>query len=109
MGDPLLLIYHAPWAFVSRTQLILVELFACSLAFCINGFINGTGHTKLTLIANIVSTYAVRIPACILVGSVWKLGMYGIGFALPAATAVQVLIGLIFYLSGRWKRDLRPA
>ena len=77
----------------------------CSLAFCINGFINGTGHTRLTLIANIISTYLVRIPACILVGTVWKLGMRGIGFALPVATAVQVVIGFAFYISGRWKRD----
>ncbi len=78
----------------------------CSIAFCINGFINGTGHTRLTLIANFVSTYVVRIPACILVGTVWKLGMLGIGYALPVATAVQVIIGLVFYLSGRWKREL---
>ena len=78
----------------------------CSLAFCINGFINGTGRTKLTLIANLISTYAVRIPACILVGTVWHMGMRGIGFALPAATAVQVLIGGAFYLSGRWKKGL---
>lgn len=78
----------------------------CSLAFCINGFINGTGHTKLTLIANLVSTYAVRIPACILVGTVWKLGMLGIGYALPVATVVQVIMGFAFYLSGRWKREI---
>ena len=76
----------------------------CSIAFCINGFINGTGHTKLTLIANLVSTYAVRIPACFLVGNVWKLGMLGLGYALPVATAVQVLIGLAFFISGRWKK-----
>ena len=78
----------------------------CSIAFCINGFINGTGHTRLTLIANLISTYAVRIPACILVGNVWKLGMLGIGFALPVATAVQVIIGAAFFFSGRWKNDL---
>ena len=78
----------------------------CSIAFCINGFINGTGHTRLTLIANFVSTYLVRIPACVLAGTVWKLGMLGIGYALPVATAVQVIIGLAFYLSGRWKRML---
>ena len=78
----------------------------CSIAFCINGFINGTGHTRLTLIANLISTYAVRIPACILVGNVWKLGMLGIGFALPVATAVQVVIGAAFFFSGRWKNDL---
>ena len=75
----------------------------CSVAFCINGFINGTGHTKLTLIANLISTYAVRIPACILVGTVWQFGMRGIGYALPAATVVQVVIGAAFFLSGRWK------
>ena len=78
----------------------------CSLAFCINGFINGTGHTKLTLITNLVSTYAVRIPACILAGTVWKLGMLGIGYALPIATVAQVIIGFAFYLSGRWRRDI---
>ncbi len=78
----------------------------CSVAFCVNGFINGTGHTKLTLIANLLSTYAVRIPACILVGRVWKLGMYWVGFALPAATAVQVLIGLVFFFSGRWRKGI---
>ncbi len=78
----------------------------CSIAFCINGFINGTGHTKLTLIANLISTYAVRIPACFLVGTVWKLGMLGIGFALPVATAVQVIIGVFFFLSGRWRNGL---
>ena len=48
----------------------------------------------------------MRIPACILVGTVWKLGMYGIGFALPVATSVQILIGFAFYISGRWKREL---
>ena len=78
----------------------------CSIAFCINGFINGTGHTKLTLIANLISTYAVRIPACFLVGTVWKLGMLGIGYALPVATAVQVIIGAAFFFSGRWRKGL---
>ena len=78
----------------------------CSIAFCINGFINGTGHTRLTLIANFISTYLVRIPACFLVGSLWHMGMRGIGFVLPLATAVQVVIGLAFYLSGRWRKGL---
>ncbi len=80
----------------------------CALAFCINGFINGTGHTKLTLIANLVSTYAVRVPACILFGTVLKAGMLGVGYALPAASLVQMIIGLAFCVSGRWKRALGP-
>ena len=79
------------------------EYLLCSLAFCVNGFINGTGRTKLTLINNIISTYAVRIPACIIVGSILHLGLYGIGYALPLASVIQVIVGYGFYFTGRWK------
>lgn len=80
------------------------DFLLCALAFCINGFINGTGHTKLTLVNNIISTYLVRIPACILVERLWHFGLRGIGFALPVATTIQVIVGFAFFFSGRWKR-----
>ena len=80
------------------------EYLLCSLAFCVNGFINGTGHTRLTLINNVISTYAVRIPACLIAGSVLHAGLFGIGYALPLASLVQVVVGYVFFLSGRWKR-----
>jgi len=82
------------------------EYLLCSLAFCINGFINGTGHTRLTLINDIVSTYVVRIPACILAGSVLHLGLFGVGYVLPVASLIQVIVGLVFFFSGRWKQDI---
>jgi len=85
------------------------EYLLCSLAFCINGFINGTGHTRLTLINNFASTYVVRIPLCIILGSVLHMGLLGVGYALPFASLVQLLIGLIFVLSGRWKKDVISA
>ena len=85
------------------------EYLLCSLAFCVNGFINGTGRTKLTLINNIISTYAVRIPACIIAGNVLQAGLYGIGYALPLASLIQVLVGFGFYFSGRWKPGSRDA
>lgn len=79
------------------------EYLLCSLAFCVNGFINGTGHTRLTLLNNIISTYVVRIPLCVVAANVLHAGLYGIGFALPAASLVQTVVGYIFFLSGRWK------
>lgn len=85
------------------------EYLLCSLAFCINGFINGTGHTRLTLINNFASTYVVRIPLCIILGSVLHMGLLGVGYALPFASLMQLLIGLIFVLSGRWKKDVISA
>ena len=82
------------------------EYLLCALAFCVNGFINGTGHTKLTLANNIISTYAVRIPGCILLGVVLGSGLYGIGYALPVASAVQVIVGLVFFFTGKWKKPV---
>jgi len=80
------------------------EYLLCSLAFCVNGFINGTGHTKLTLVNNIVSTYAVRIPLCLIAANVLGAGLYGVGYALPVASLVQVLVGYVFFLSRRWMK-----
>ena len=79
------------------------EYILCALAFCVNGFINGTGHTKLTLANNIISTYAVRIPGCVLLGVALGWGILGIGYALPAASAVQALVGFAFFALGKWK------
>ena len=81
------------------------EYLLCSAAFCVNGFINGTGHTRLTLINNVVSTYAVRLPACIIAGSVLNAGLSGIGYALPVASLVQVIVGYIFFFSKKWRKD----
>jgi putative MATE family efflux protein len=79
------------------------EYMLCALAFCVNGFINGTGHTKLTLANNIISTYLVRIPFCILVGVHMGAGLHGIGYVLPLASFVQAVVGFIFFFSGKWK------
>lgn len=79
------------------------EYLLCSLAFCVNGFINGTGHTRFTLITNIVSTYAARIPLCLLTGVVLNAGLFGIGYALPIASLVQLIVGYAFFFGGRWK------
>ena len=79
----------------------------CSLVFCANGFINGAGHTRFTLINNIVSTYVVRIPACLLAAGVLRAGLAGVGWALPLATLVQVIAAYAFFFSGRWKQPVR--
>lgn len=79
------------------------EYLLCSLAFCVNGFINGTGHTRLTLINNVISTYVVRIPLCLVAGMVLDAGLYGIGYALPVASLAQVIVGYVFFFFGRWR------
>ena len=81
------------------------EYLLCSLAFCVNGFINGTGHTRFTLLNNIISTYIVRVPLCLLAANVLHAGLLGVGYALPIASLVQMIVGFAFYFSGRWRTD----
>ena len=76
----------------------------CALAFCVNGFLNGTGRTRFTLVNNIVSTYAFRLPLCLLAANVWRLGLLGVGYMLPVASLAQVIAGYLFFLTGRWKK-----
>ena len=82
------------------------EYLLCSLAFCVGGFINGTGHTRLTLINNVISTYVVRIPLCLVAGTVMNAGLYGIGYALPIASLTQVVVGYVFFFFGRWRKGV---
>jgi len=80
-----------------------LDYILCSVAFCVNGFINGTGHTRLTLLNNIISTYAVRLPLSLFLFYVLHADLWGLGWSLPVATAVQVIVGYAFFFSGRWR------
>lgn len=80
------------------------EYILCAMAFSVNGFLNGTGQTKLTLINNIVSTYLVRIPGCIIVMSVLAGGLFQLGYVLPIASLIQSIVGFAFYFTGKWKK-----
>ncbi len=75
------------------------------ISFCINGLITGAGHTAFASVNGILSALGFRIPFALLFGMVLPLGLTGIGLAAPIASGGAVLIGLIFYLSGRWKNS----
>ncbi len=80
-----------------------LDFLACSLFFCITGFLNGAGRTRFTLINNFVSTYLVRIPFCLVAAKVLNAGLYGIGFTLPAASLVSLIIAYVYFFQGKWK------
>ena len=51
----------------------------------------------------LVSTFAVRVPVTLLVSSMPGATLLHIGLAAPLASAVQIIIQLIYYRLGRWK------
>jgi putative MATE family efflux protein len=82
------------------------EFLLCSLVFCLNGFINGTGHTRFTLYNNIASTFAVRVPLVYVFSRIAGATLFHIGIALPLASAVQLLAAALYVRFGRWNTSI---
>lgn len=74
--------------------------------FCLNGLFIGTGHTLVSLVSGITGALLFRIPTCYLFGVVLDMGLAGIGLGAPIASAVSLIISVIFLLSGKWKKQV---
>jgi len=73
--------------------------------FCLNGLINGSGHTIISSICGILSSIGFRAPMAILFGLVLQKGMWGLGLASPIASFAAGLILSIYYITGKWKKN----
>ncbi|MCF0114985.1 MAG: MATE family efflux transporter [Erysipelotrichaceae bacterium] len=69
------------------------------------GIINGSGNSKLNLAVAIIDGVIGRIGIAYILG--WLLAMGPKGFWLGDALAgfMPCVIGMAFYMSGKWKRD----
>lgn len=68
-----------------------------------NGFIQGVGNARLSLIFALLDGVVMRISLSYLFGIVWGMGLYGffLGYALaPFGTALPAAV---YFFSGRWK------
>lgn len=82
------------------------DYFLAPLCFCFNGLFIGSGHTTFSLFNGIMSSLLFRIPASFIFGMTLKMGLYGVGLGAPIASAVSLIFGIIFYLSGYWKKNV---
>lgn len=74
--------------------------------FCFNGLFIGAGHTTVSLINGMISSILFRIPASYLFGMLMNLGLFGVGLGAPVASIASLIYGVLFYLSGRWKKQI---
>lgn len=81
-----------------------IDCILVSFIFCLNGFFGGCGRTGFTLFNSLVATFAVRVPVVFLVSLLPGVTLLEIGIAAPAASALQIVIQLIYLRSGRWRR-----
>ena len=73
-----------------------------SVAFSL---INGSGRSRLNLAVAIIDGVFARISLAALLGFALKMDCKGFWLGDSLAGFMPLLIGLAFYLSGRWKKD----
>ena len=56
------------------------------------------------MINNAVSALVMRVPMAYLFGIVLKMELYGMGLGAPFASLLSMVIGLVYFLSGAWKK-----
>jgi len=74
--------------------------------FCLNGLVTGSGHTLISSVCGVLSSIGFRVPIAILFGLVMKKGLWGLGLAAPIASLASGLILLIYYSTGKWKKNM---
>ncbi len=75
-----------------------------AIMFISNGVINGAGHTIITMIFTLLSLWLVRVPLAWFLSKT-SLGISGIWISIATSFFITMIISLIYYFSGRWKKS----
>lgn len=67
--------------------------------------INGIGKPKLNLIIGVLDGFVLRVGISMLLGMVLGMGLPGYWYGLALGGYSPMLIGLPYFLSGKWKRE----
>ncbi len=75
------------------------------LSFVSNGIINGAGATLFTTVNSLVSLWVIRVPVAYWLSSRMHSVM-GIWYAIALSFFVSMVVSMVYYFSGHWKRSL---
>lgn len=84
---------------------VVLKLFAYGTRSPNVALINGIGKPKLNIIIGIIDGFVLRVGASLLFGQVFGLGLQGYWYGLALGGYSPMLIGLPYFLSGKWKRE----
>ena len=90
---------------VDYVPIAVLLFFGAAMRSIMNALINGSGHTKINFATAILDGIVMRIGLAVLFGL--ALNMRHMGFWLGDALAgfTHFFIGLVFYLTGTWKKQ----
>jgi Na+-driven multidrug efflux pump len=68
--------------------------------------IDGSGNKRINLIIALLDAIVARIGFALLFGIGLGWGYMGLWFGVTLAEVVPILIGAVFYLTGKWKKEI---
>ncbi len=106
--EQLFLLFTEDMSVVSAAFIIILpsilNFFGCAARTFAFGIINGSGNAKLNLAIALFDGMISRIGIAYLLGFVLDWGPFGFWMGDAIAGYVPLLIGGIYFLSGRWKK-----
>lgn len=77
-----------------------------TVTFSINGLASGAGIATVPMFSAICNLILVRVPLIVFFADILGLGLKGIFIAMGLSQMAGVLISIIFYFSGKWKKTM---
>ena len=69
-----------------------------------NALVQGIGFVKFAFVTSIADAFLMRVGFSFFLGTVLNIGLFGYCLGYLTACYATAIPGLIYYLSGRWKR-----
>ena len=87
----------------------VIMFIGCSPRATLNALMNGSGNSKINFVTAILDSFVVRIGLSVLFGIVMEMGYMGFWLGDAIAGYTPVVVGMVFYLSGSWKKSAKLA
>lgn len=84
----------------------LLLFYASALRAIMNALLNGSGNYKVNFATAIFDGIIMRIGLAVLFGTVLGMGYYGYLLGDAVAGFTPFVIGIVFYVTGIWKRNM---
>ena len=84
----------------------LLLFYASAMRAIMNALLNGSGNTKVNFATAIFDGIVMRFGLAILFGMVLKMEYYGFWLGDALAGFTPFVIGIVFYATGWWKKNL---
>jgi len=82
----------------------LVTYMAFALYQPFTSLINGLGYASFAFVIGLIDGVVARIGLVWFMGTFLALGYWGVWWGASLASYVGVLIGMVYFISGRWKK-----